>query len=239
MRHINPVRESGPLPSYDGPYTMEDIRRLYLNTTISRERHPVSTDVDEIMRRVPGITRKEAEHITTLGLSPDEEVDFAYIAYNIGLDVFYPSNQMYVARQVVTNAKGEKVEVYWNSQAFEDLSLLCVGFAPVMEYVDYHWEIFLWGDPPIHPLCDFDLCAPGTWFEYECEWGGEMNMLEDQVNLPEDAREFPSPRHPNARAELFRPQEKLALLQEMEDPEWFPRGTEQNVYRQPDFHSSS
>ena len=64
---------------------------------------------------------------------------------------------MYVARQVVTNSKGEKVEVYWNSQVFEDLSLLCVGFAPVMEYIDYHWEIFLWGDPPIHPLCDFDL----------------------------------------------------------------------------------
>jgi len=86
---------------------------------------------------------------------------------------------MYVARQVVTNSKGEKVEVYWNAQAFEDLASLCVGFAPVMEYIDYHWEIFLWGDPPIHPLCDFDLCAPGTWFEYECEWGGEMNMLED------------------------------------------------------------
>ena len=28
---------------------------------------------------------------------------------------------MYVARQVVTNSKGEKVEVYWNAQAFEDL----------------------------------------------------------------------------------------------------------------------
>ena len=54
------------------------------------------------MRRVPGITRKEAEHITKLGLSPDEEVDYAYIAYNIGLDVFYLPNQSFVGRQVVT-----------------------------------------------------------------------------------------------------------------------------------------
>lgn len=29
QRHINPVRESGPLPSYDGTYTMEDIRGIY------------------------------------------------------------------------------------------------------------------------------------------------------------------------------------------------------------------
>lgn len=57
----------------------------------------------------------------------------------------------------LTSSKGEKVEVYWNSQSFEDLSMLNVGFAPVMENIDYHWEIFLWGDPPIHPLVDFDL----------------------------------------------------------------------------------
>jgi len=24
-----------------------------------------------------------------------------------------------------------------------------VGFAPVMENIDYHWEIFLWADPPL------------------------------------------------------------------------------------------
>lgn len=73
----------------------------------------------------------------------------------------YMANQIYVARQVVTNSKGEKVEVYWNWQAFEDLCMLSVGFAPVMENVDYHWEIFLWGDPPIHPLVDFDLVLLG------------------------------------------------------------------------------
>ena len=37
--------------------------------------------------------------------------------------------------------------------------MLNVGFAPVLENVDYHWEIFLWADPPIHPLGDFDLVS--------------------------------------------------------------------------------
>lgn len=64
MRHVNPVRESGPLPPYDGPYTMEDIRKLYNQTTIGNDFNHASTDVDEIMRRVPGITRKEVEFIT-------------------------------------------------------------------------------------------------------------------------------------------------------------------------------
>jgi len=49
----------------------------------------------------------------------------------------------------IKSSKGEKVEVLWNAQAFEDLALLNVGFAPTLENVDYHWEIFLWGDPPI------------------------------------------------------------------------------------------
>ena len=57
-----------------------------------------STDVDEIMRRVPGLSRREALRIQQLGLTPDEEVDFAYITVNLGLDVFYESNQAYVAR---------------------------------------------------------------------------------------------------------------------------------------------
>ena len=57
----------------------------------------------------------------------------------------------------MSSSKGEKVEVLWNSQAYEDLALLTVGFAPVLENVDYHWEIFLWGDPPLKVLNDFDL----------------------------------------------------------------------------------
>lgn len=61
------------------------------------------------------ITRKEVEHIVKLGFTPLEQVDFAYLAYNLGLDVFYTPNQVYIARQVVTNSKGQKVEVFWNS----------------------------------------------------------------------------------------------------------------------------
>lgn len=36
-RHINPVRQSGPLPSYDGTYTMEDIRKVMWTTSVGRD----------------------------------------------------------------------------------------------------------------------------------------------------------------------------------------------------------
>ena len=75
------------------------------------------------------------------------------------------------------------MEVLWSAQAYEDLAMMNVGFAPVEEFVgkimffyllmdgfknynnilhniyifffsnlDYHWELFLWGDPPIKPI---------------------------------------------------------------------------------------
>ena len=50
------------------------------------------------MRRVPGLTRREALRIQQLGLTPDEEIDYAYIAVNMGIDVFYDANQAYVCR---------------------------------------------------------------------------------------------------------------------------------------------
>lgn len=50
------------------------------------------------MRRVPGLSRKDAEYITTLTLNPDEEIDFAYIVHNNGLDLSYNPNQCYIAR---------------------------------------------------------------------------------------------------------------------------------------------
>ena len=55
------------------------------------------------MRRVPGITREEAEYITTLGLTPDDEVEFAYYVKTSGVDPYYPCNMTYMLRQVVTN----------------------------------------------------------------------------------------------------------------------------------------
>jgi hypothetical protein len=63
VRHINPVRESGPLPAYDGVYTMEDIRKVMWNTSVGRDFCYTHADADEIMRRVPGISRKEVHHI--------------------------------------------------------------------------------------------------------------------------------------------------------------------------------
>lgn len=169
-------------------------------------------------------------------MNPDEEVDFAYLVYNLGLDVTYMANQVYVARQVVTNSKGEKVEVYWNWQAFEDLAMLSVGFAPVMENVDYHWEIFLWGDPPIHPLVDFDLSVPNTWFEYECEWWQEMNIIHDQITIPENERKFPTPRNTHARSKLHYDQSKLQRLETLGNKDWTPEDTKYNIYGRPESH---
>lgn len=37
VRHINPIRESGPLPSYDGTYTMEDIKDIFFYTSVGRD----------------------------------------------------------------------------------------------------------------------------------------------------------------------------------------------------------
>jgi hypothetical protein len=133
---------------------------------------------------------------------------------------------MYVARQVVTNSKGQKVEIYWNHQSYEDMCLVPVGQTPHMERTDMHWEIFLWGEPPIKPLLDFDLGVPNTWFEYEEEQWGEQCFIVDQLALPETARKFPSPRNPNCTTELWKSQEDLDRLEQMKDPNWVPKNLE-------------
>lgn len=81
---------------------MEDIRRTNYDLRAPFEAVPQSTDVEELMRRVPGLTRKEALKIQSIGLSPWEELDYAYIVVNNGIDVFYESNHSYLVRQVVT-----------------------------------------------------------------------------------------------------------------------------------------
>lgn len=234
LRHVNPIRQSGPLPPYDGPYTMEDLRRVYYNSSVGRDFNYCSTDPEEIMRRVPGISRADAEHITRLGLTPDEEVDYAYIAHNNGIDITYQTNAVYVARQVVTNSKGEKVEVMWNSQSWEDLAGVPVGHAPILELIDYHWEIFLWGEIAIRPIPDFDLSVPNTWFEYEEEVWGEQNMLEDQFSLPDNLRRR-SAKHPNVSKDLWRSQDGWDRIQRMRDPNWTPDDLPYNVYNQENF----
>ncbi len=81
---------------------MEDVRKACFELRAGREAVPQSTDVEELMRRVPGLTRKEALKIQSLGFSPWEELDFAYLVVNNGIDVFYESNNSYLLRQVVT-----------------------------------------------------------------------------------------------------------------------------------------
>lgn len=54
--------------------------------------YPQHSDIEEMMRRVPGLTRKEALKIQTFGFKPEEEIDFAYLAVNNGIDVFYVRN---------------------------------------------------------------------------------------------------------------------------------------------------
>ena len=55
---------------------MEDIKKLYGNMCVPWDNYTHSTDIDELMRRAPG-------------LSPEEEIDFAYLVVNNGIDVFY------------------------------------------------------------------------------------------------------------------------------------------------------
>jgi hypothetical protein len=33
-----------------------------------------------------------------MGLAPTEEIDYAYMVVNMGIDVFYESNQAYICR---------------------------------------------------------------------------------------------------------------------------------------------
>ena len=55
MRHVNQVRQSGPLPAYSGTYTMEDYKRFFDQTNFAKDFHYTQMDVDEVMRRVPGV----------------------------------------------------------------------------------------------------------------------------------------------------------------------------------------
>lgn len=149
-----------------------------------------------------------------------EQVYMAHDVVQCGFDVFYEANQIYVMRQVVTNSKGQKVELFFNAQAFEDMSLLPVGFAPVLECMDYHWEIFLWADTALKVTNDLDLVVPNTYYEYQKEWSTEVVISWTQMNIPEDIRPYDTGRNPHCRAELWKSQEQLQLEKEMLDPEW-------------------
>lgn len=233
LRHINPTRQSGPIPAYDGPHSMEDVRKCadYLSFPDSPCYQSVNTD--ELMRRVPGLTRKEAEHIVTLGFTPDEEVDYAYIVVNMGIDVFYPPNSGYVARQVVTNSKGEKVECLFPYMMELEPLYVPVDNSPTLELLENHYDQFP-TDIPWRPNMDLDLSVPYTWFEYEVDSRMEFMINEDQMFMPERDRPCPTERNPHCRKELWRPQSELAERVDMFDPEYYPK-SRFNIYNRPNF----
>lgn len=233
MRHIHPTRQSGPIPPYDGPWNMEDIKKLYGDMRAPWDHTAQSTDIDELMRRVPGLTRREALRIQQLGLTPHEEVDYAYLVVNLGIDVFYEANQAYVCRQVVTNQKGEKVEVLWPSATYDEMTMMVYGNAPIWEMHENPWDPIP-GELPIRVHPDYDLGVPYTWFEYEQDSRIHYLMTEDQMYIPEDARPFPSVKNPNAHSYMWKSQENLIEEDEMRDPNWYPKDTYYNIYNKPD-----
>jgi hypothetical protein len=52
MRHVHPIRQSGPIPPRHGDYSMEDVKKHMYNIRAPYEGVPESTDVEELMRRV-------------------------------------------------------------------------------------------------------------------------------------------------------------------------------------------
>ena len=52
MRHLHPIRQSGPIPPYHGDWNMEDVRKVNAELYMPHEGIPESTDVEELMRRV-------------------------------------------------------------------------------------------------------------------------------------------------------------------------------------------
>jgi hypothetical protein len=151
---------------------------------------------------------------------------------NNGIDVFYEANQAYVLRQVVTNSKGEKVEVLWPSATYDEMTMMSYGNAPIWEMHENPWDPIP-GELPIRIHPDYDLGVPYTFFEYEMDSRLHYIMTEDQMYIPEDVRPFPSVKNPNAHSYIWRSQENL--IDEMRDPNWYPKDTYYNIYNREDF----
>ncbi|CAG9333569.1 unnamed protein product [Blepharisma stoltei] len=230
VRHINPLRQSGPIPAFDGPFSMEDIlQNSYQEYFKINDICYPSTDAEEIMRRVPGVTREEAEYIRSLGFTPDDEVELAYWYKTIGFDIYYPLNNTYVARQVLTNSKGEKVEVMWPYMAWEDCNELSVDTAlqDMPYYTIRHWEAYS-GDEWYKYVNNQDLGVPDTWFEYDKNTRYLLQMVQDQLEeLPDSKRPWPSPKNPHCRSLFTNDQEKNAEMSEMAKPDWKHRSPDE------------
>lgn len=172
-----------------------------------------------------------------MGFTPDEEIDYAYLVVNLGIDVFYEANQAYICRQVVTNSKGEKVEVLWPAGTYDEMTQMTFGNAPIWEMHENPWDPIP-GELPIRIHPDYDLGVPYTWFEYEQGSRLHWLMTDDQIYIPESERPFPSEPNPHCSKEMWRPQEDLADEDDMRDPNWYPKGTHYNIYNRDDYERS-
>lgn len=52
MRHLHPIRQSGPIPAYYGDYNMEDVKKVNEELYMPHEGIAESMDIEELMRRV-------------------------------------------------------------------------------------------------------------------------------------------------------------------------------------------
>lgn len=213
---------------------MEDVKRICGNMRSPYDHTYQSTDIEELMRRVPGLTRKEGLRVQQLGLNPEEEVDFAYLTVNLGIDVFYVPNQAYILRQVVSNSKGEKVEILWPAATYDEMTQMTFGDAELWEHHETAWDPIP-GELPIRIHPDYDLGVPYSWFEYEMDHRIQSLMTEDQFYIPEDVRKFPDDKHPHCSKDTWKPQEDLRKEDEMRDPNWYPKETNWNIYQKKDF----
>ena len=56
------------------------------------------------------------------------------------LHVCTSTYQAYFCRQVVTNSKGEKVEVLWPSATYDEMTMMVFGNAPIWEMHENPWD---------------------------------------------------------------------------------------------------
>jgi hypothetical protein len=108
------------------------------------------------------------------------------------------------------------------------------GNAPIWEIHENPWDPIP-GELPIRIHADYDLGVPYSWFEYEQDARMQTVMTEDQIYPPEDVRPFPAEKNPHAYRDLWRPQGDLAAMDEMRDPDWYPRDTHYNIYNKKDY----
>lgn len=77
---------------------------------------------------------------------------------NLGIDVFYIPNQAYILRQVVTNSKGQKVEILWPAAYYDEMTMMSFGTAPVWEITESTWDPIP-GELPIRVSPEYDLVS--------------------------------------------------------------------------------